>query len=106
MNQVYKRVLGSLSMSSYMYSTQALKQGDLVAAGRFIEIYRLVDPPNAEHRYMAAQLAALTHNPDEVFSALQQAFDLGFKDIRRMQSDADFAPYQQDEKFKNLLKNK
>ena len=106
LNQVYKRVLGSLSMSSYMYSTNALKQGDLFAAGRFIEIYRLVDPPNAEHRYMAAQLAALNHNPDEMFSALQQAFDLGFKDVRRLQSDPDFAPYQQDEKFKKLLRNK
>jgi len=106
LNLVYQRVLGSLSMNSYMYSTNALKQGDLVAAARFIEIYRLVDPSNAEHRYMEAQLAALNHNPDAVFKALKQAFDLGFKDINRLKSDPDFKPYLGDQRIENLIKRK
>jgi pimeloyl-ACP methyl ester carboxylesterase len=104
--QVYQRVLGFLSINCYSYSNSALKQGDLVAAAKFIEIYRLVDPENAEHRYMAAQLAARSHNLDEMFSALKQAFDLGFKDINRLKSDADFKPYQEDERFKNLFNKK
>lgn len=106
MNQLYQRVLGFLSMTSYMYSADALKQGDLVNAGKFIEIYRLVDPTNAEHRYMAAQLAALNHNPDACFIALNQAFELGFKDINRLKTDADFKPYQEDERFKSFLNRK
>lgn len=106
MNQLYQRVLGFLSMTSYMYSTDALKRGDLVDAEKFIEIYRLVDPTNAEHRYMAAQLAVLDHNPEACFIALNQAFDLGFKDINRLKSDADFKPYQEDERFKSLLNRK
>lgn len=105
-NQVYKRVLAFLSMNSYSYSNSALKQGDLVAAAKFIEIYRLVDPTNAEHRYMAAKVAALNQNPDACFMALNQAFELGFKDINRLKSDADFKSYQEDERFKNLLNRK
>lgn len=103
MNQVYKRVLGFLSLDCYMYANNALKQSNLDAANRCIEIYRLVDPTNPEHRYMAAKVAALNHNPDALISALKQAFNLGFKDIKRIQSDADFLPYQEHEKFKGLL---
>jgi hypothetical protein len=102
MSAVYKRVLGYLSLNSYMYSTGALKQGDLAAASKYIEIYRLVDPTNSEHRYLAAEVAALNHQPDAMFAALNQAFDLGFKDMKRLNSDADFKPYQQDERFKKL----
>ncbi len=103
-SQVYKRLLGSLSMSSYMYCNNALKQHDLTAASQFIEIYRLVDPTNAEHRYMAAKLAAMNHNVDAVFNALKQAFDLGFKDINRLKSDPDFKPYLGDERIQKLIK--
>jgi hypothetical protein len=106
MNQLYKRVLGFLSMTCYMYTTDALKRSDLVDATRFIEIYRLVDPTNAEHRYMAAQVAAINHNADACFIALNQAFDLGFKDINRLKSDANFKMYQEDGRFKSLLNRK
>lgn len=98
-NQVYQRVLGFLSINSYSYSNNALKQGDLVAATKFIEIYRLVDPTNAEHRYLAAKVAALNHNADELFNELNQAFELGFKDTNRLKSDADFKFYQSDARF-------
>jgi pimeloyl-ACP methyl ester carboxylesterase len=103
MSQLYQRVLGFLSITSYMYCNDALKRGDRVDTEKFIEIYRLVDPGNAEHRYMAAQLAALNNNPDACFIALNQAFDLGFKDINRMKSEADFKPYLENERFKGLI---
>jgi hypothetical protein len=100
---VYKRVLGFLSLNCYMYSNAALKQGNLALASKFIEIYRMVDPENAEHRYMAAKVAALNNKPDELFEALKQAFDLGFKDISRLKSDADFNAWQKDARFTNLV---
>ncbi len=105
-NQVYSRLLGYLSLNSYMYSTNALKQGNLSAAEKYIEIYRLVDPDNAEHRYLAAKVAALNNNPEAVFIALKQAFDLGFKDIGRLKSDPDFKPFHQDDRFINLISGK
>jgi len=102
-NQVYQRVLAFLSMNCYMYSNDALKRGNLVSAEKYIEIYRLVDPTNTEHRYMAAKVAAINHNADAVFKALDQAFELGFKDIDRLKSDADFKPYHQDPRFLALV---
>jgi predicted esterase len=105
-NQVYQRVLAFLSMNCYMYSNDAFKRGNLVSAEKYIKIYQLVDPKNAEHRYMAAKVAALNHNPDSVFSALNQAFDLGFKDINRLKADPDFKEYQEDGRFKSLLNRK
>jgi poly(3-hydroxybutyrate) depolymerase len=105
-NQVYQRVLAFLSMNCYMYANDALKRGNLVSAEKYIEIYRLVDPTNNEHRYMAAKVAALNHNSDTVFSSLNQAFDLGFKDINRLKSDPDFKPYLEDDRFKSFISNK
>jgi hypothetical protein len=106
MNLVYARLLGFLSLNCYMYSTGALKQGNLPAATKFIEIYRLVDPTNAEHRYLAAKVAALNHDQEAVFVALKKAFDLGFKDINRLQSDTDFKPYQHDERYEKIISGK
>ena len=97
---VYKRVLGSLSLSCYMYSSGALEQGNLSAALKYIEIYSLVDPTNAEHRYMAAKVAALNGNGDAVFVELKKAIGLGFVDFGRM--NADFKSFQNDERFKGL----
>lgn len=105
-NLVYQRLLGFLSMECYMYSTNNLQERKLTAAERFIEIYRLVDPTNAEHRFKAAKVAALKNNPDAVFNALNQAFELGFTDIDRIKSDAAFKPYLEDERFKGLLNRK
>jgi len=106
LNHVYQRLLAFLSMNCYMYSNHAFKDGNMESAARFIEIYRLVDPTNAEHRYMAAKVAAINQNPDACFIALNQAFDLGFKDINRLKADADFKPYREDARFKSLLNRK
>jgi dienelactone hydrolase len=97
---MYKRLLGSLSLSCYMYSNAALKQGDLAGATKYIEIYMLVDPTNAEHSYMAAKVAAFQGNTDAVFASLIKAIELGFSDFNRLNSD--FKSYQNDERFKKL----
>jgi len=106
LSPVYKRLLGFLSLNCYMYSNGALKQGDLASASKFIEIYRLVDPANTEHRYLAAKVAAIKHDPDAVIMALKQAVDLGFKDFDRLKADTDFKPYHEDIRFKNILAGK
>jgi len=103
LSQVYKRLLGFLSLNSYMLSTNALKQGNLVDAAKYIKIYGLIDPTNTEHCYLAAKVAALNHNTDAVFENLNEAIALGFMDISRLKSDADFKPYIQDPRFLNLI---
>jgi hypothetical protein len=89
-----------------MYSTGALKNGDLAAASKYIEIYGLVDPANAEHCYLAAKVAALNNESDAVFNELKKAFNLGFKDVARLKSDVDFKRYQQDQRFIDLVQGK
>jgi len=101
---VYNRLLGYLSLNCYMRSTGALKHGDLVGAEKYVEIYRLVDPENAEHRYLAAKIAALKNRNDEAFECLNQAIALGFKDFNSLKSDPDFKLLQQDNRFTKLLK--
>ena len=106
LSQVYKRVLGFLSLDCYMYATNAMKQQNLDLADRYIELYRLVDPGNTEHRYLAAKVAAIKNQPDAVFVALKQAVDLGFKDFGRLKADVDFKPYREDERFKSIVGGK
>lgn len=106
MNNVYRRLLGFLSLECYMFSHSAIKQGHLDAAERYIVIYQLVDPTNAEHRYLAAKIAATNHKTDELFTTLKQAFELGFKDMKRLNSDPDFDPYRGDTRFKNIVSGK
>jgi len=103
---VYKRLLGYLSLNCYMLSTGMLKQGDLAVASKCIEIYRMVDPTNAEHRYLAAKVAARNKTADEAFRLLDQAFELGFTDVARLRSDPDFNNYHSDSRYKVLLKRK
>ncbi len=103
MNAVYKRVLGFLSLNCYMYSTSALKQNNIEDASKYIELYRLVDPTNSEHRYLAAEVAAINHRDEAVFKDLKDAFKLGFNDTNRMKADVYFKAFLQDERFKKLF---
>lgn len=101
--QVYKRILGFLSLSAYMYSSKSLKQNDLEAAQKYVEIYRLVDPGNSEHRYLAAVIAARKHNREEVLKALAAARELGFKDKARLLADPDFSDSKSDPEFEAIV---
>jgi hypothetical protein len=101
---VYKRILGFLSLSAYMYSNNALKQNDLDAAQKYVEIYRLVDPENSEHRYLAALIAARKQNNDDAMKALSAAIDLGFKDKTRLLAEPDFSDFHSDPGFKAIIK--
>ncbi len=103
---VYKRVLGFLSLNCYMYSTGALKQDEPAAASKFIAIYGLVDPTNSEAPYLAAKVAAINHDADAMFRSLELAVSLGFNDIKRLETDADFTAYRQDARFTRLVAKK
>ncbi len=101
---MYKRVLGYLSLNSYMLSNSALKQDDLTNASKFIEIYRLVDPSNSEHCYMAATVCIKQGKPDEAVENLYKAVVLGFKDFTRLKSDPAFQSIHSNQRFDSLVK--
>ena len=99
-------MLGFLSLSAYMRCNSSLKQDDLTSATRFIEIYRLVDPTNAEHRYMAAIVSMKQGNKEEALKQLEEAFKLGFKEIQRLNNDPVFESLHSDQRFNKLLAGK
>jgi hypothetical protein len=86
-----------------MLSNQALKQNQAEAADRYTEIYRLVDPENAEHRYIAAIISANKKEADSLCIHLNEALKLGFNDVKRLRSEAAFAPYMQSDCLKKVL---
>jgi hypothetical protein len=101
--RMYKRILGFLSLNAYMFSNSALKQHDLDAATKFVEIYRTVDPGNAEHRYIAASISMMKNNNDQAVLELQDAIGLGFKEFQRLRTDPVFTLLHEDARFKKLL---
>lgn len=103
--RMYKRVLGYLSLNAYMLSSSALKQDQLSEAESYIDIYRSVDPTNAEHRYMAAQLNMKKGKNTEAIAELKTAIDLGFKDFGRLRNDPVFNPLQQNPEMMKLLES-
>ncbi len=102
--QVYSRLLGFLSLSSYMYCNNALKQNNLESAGKYVEIYGQVDPGNPEHQYLAAIIAARKQNKHAVIKALTSALELGFKDKARLMADPEFADYHGKSEFEAILR--
>jgi hypothetical protein len=102
-SRMYKRVLGFLSLNAYMQCNSALKQEDMASASRFIEIYSLVDPTNAEHRYMAAIVSMKQGNREQSILYLQEADSLGFKEFQRLKKDPVFEPLHSDQRYIKLL---
>lgn len=97
------RVLNYLSLSAYMSATNALTAGDIASAEDFIEIYRLVDPENPEHRYMAAKLATRKGQSDVAIAELRAAAKLGFSDEERLLNDPDFSYARTQDGFSEIV---
>ena len=87
---MYKRVLSWLSLAAYMQASGALKAGERENAGRMIRIYALVDPTNAEAPYLEATWWAQQGKEAESLRSLTKAVELGFTDLKRIESDPAF----------------
>ena len=88
---MYKRVLSYLSLAAYMQANGALKAGDLEKAGYFIRVYAIVDTTNPEAPYLEAGWFAEQGKDYEALKSLSKAINLGFTDIKRLESDPAFA---------------
>lgn len=98
-----KRILNFLSLNVYFQVTGNLQQNNLPAAEKFQQIYALVDPENAEHAYLLANIRARKGQSEAALQALETAEKLGFKDFERMQADPDFRAYVGTARFDELL---
>ena len=68
-----------------------MNQNNYDAAIHFLNLYKIIDPPNSEHSYMLAEVYAKKGIADKSFTYLRDAVSLGFTDLPRLQSDENFA---------------
>ncbi len=98
-----KRMLGSLSLASYMEANTDINANQLSKADYILQIYRLVDPTNSEAWYLSAEVHAKQGSEAATINELQKAIDNGFKERDRMVNDPAFAPIANTKEFNTLL---
>lgn len=96
------RLKNFLSLAAFSYSNSALNTQRLPEADKFLSIYKLVDPDNAEHAYMRTKYFMLMNNPVEAEKALNEAAALGFSDAERLRAETVFITLQNSEGYKKI----
>jgi len=99
----FQRSLAYLGLIAYIRTDASLQQNELEQAKKFLDIFLIVDPENADQPYLQAVWHAKRGENDLVLDALQKAIDMGFDDWERMKSDDVFEPIRGSTKFKELL---
>ncbi len=102
---MYKRLLGFLSLNAYSLSNRSIRQGNLEMAFHFVELYSIIDPSNSEHRYLAALILIQQGQKKEALNALEDAFQLGFKDYSRLNKEPAFKTLVKDPEYIRITKS-
>lgn len=89
-NLANQRLLNYLSLLSYMYADNSLKNNKLAEAQKYLYIYEKVDPENTEVYYLKAIYYALQNNNSLALNALEMAVSKGFNDFERIAKDPHF----------------
>jgi dienelactone hydrolase len=101
---VEQRVLGLLSLFSYMNASGAFTSKQYKISSHFVELYAIVDPSNPEHSYLSACLDANENNSSKALTDLGEAVKLGFNDLHRLQQDSNFVAFHNMKEYKELVK--
>lgn len=86
-----KRLLSYISLGVYMTINSKMAQQDDFEMEKFISVYSLVDPTNAEWAYCRAVLRAKQGNSNEAINFLKKAIALGFNDKQRAKNQVEFS---------------
>ncbi len=86
----YTRLLNYLSLLSYLYLDNSLKNNELAKAQKYLFIYQKVDPDNTEVYYLQAVYYAMQGKNALSLSSLQTAVKKGFDDFERIAEDPHF----------------
>lgn len=100
---MYKRLLGYLSLASYSYSNNAIKQNNFSAAQQFLSIYKLADPENSEQPFLAACLYARKGDSKKAIAFLREAIQMGLKDKAKIENEESFDTLKADPEFNELI---
>jgi len=100
---MYQRLLSYLSLASYSFSNNAIKQNNFSAAGQFLAIYKLADPENSEQPFLTACLYARQGDQGKAIAALQEAIQLGLKDKVKIETEESFRELHSNAEFNRLV---
>ena len=96
---MYRRILSYASLVAYSYSSRALASQQSDAAGKYLQIYSLVDPGNPDCSYFKACYYAQKHDHYNTIKFLNEAIDKGFSDAEKIKSEPSFSSLQYDNQF-------
>ena len=82
---------------------KAYEQKDYALFLQLSEQLHGMDSANATHTYNMACGYALTGKKSEAYKWLQKSIELGFRNAKHIQDDADFASIKDEDRFKQLL---
>jgi predicted esterase len=101
--KMYKRLIGYLSLASYSYSNNAVKQNDFASAKKYLAIYKLSDPENSEQPFLTACMYAREGDQQNAIASLQDAIKLGLKDRMKIENEESFNTLRSNPEFNQLL---
>jgi hypothetical protein len=102
-NPMNDRILGYISLACYSFSNNALKQHDLQRAEKFLGVYALVDPENADRAFMQACLYAQMNNKTGALQSIRESITYGLTDKAKLESEPSFASFRNSPEFNALL---
>ena len=98
-----KRVLGYISLTVYGYTSNAKNMNNSEKEQKYLDIYKIVDPENAEPWYLYAEIYASNGKDEKAIKSLQEAVKLGFDDIERMKKDDAFRSLKDKKEYLDIL---
>jgi predicted esterase len=100
---MYRRLLGYLSLAGYTYSNKAIQQNDFQSAQQFLGIYKLADPENSEQPFLEACLYAKQGDSNKALTSLARAIQMGLHDRTKIETEESLAPLRSMPEFNRLL---
>ncbi len=98
-----KRLLSYLSLVSYLYAKQAVKDHDYGELAKYLLIYGISDPDNPEVYFMKAEYYATRGFPQKVIPTLKTAMEKGFDEPARLENNKSFHPFFNKKEFQELV---
>lgn len=101
--KMYQRLLGYLSLASYSYSNNAIKQNNFSSAQQFLTVYKLADPENSEQPFLTACMYARQGDQEKAIASLKEAIGMGLKDKVKIETEESFNSLRSNPEFNKLL---
>jgi hypothetical protein len=101
--QMYQRLLNYLGLVCYMSITHALDAGELANAMSYLKIFKLADPKNPDHSYLAAVYYMKNGDQAHAISSLSDAASAGYSEVATLISNPVFTNIRDDARFKEAV---